>query len=149
MCPVTPAKPSSADTGWFPDIELAAAEARDVGVVGRLVRPPVDPVRAATPIDGVCPAEKSEEPTLESDARPARDIGHVVGQSDRCVAFAMLGESEVVVVVAVDEPQLDTVDGARCVDSGEEAWPAGMVGEVPEVADLDDDGTALLGCFPR
>ena len=61
----------------------------------------------------------------------------------------MVGESEVVVVVAVDEPELDTVDSARGVDSGEEAWPAGMIGEVPEVTDLDDDRAALLGCLPR
>lgn len=131
------------------DIELAGAEARNVGAVRPLAWPPVDPVRAVTPIDGERPAEKSEDPTRESNARASRDVGHVVGQSDRCVAFAMLGEREVIVVVAVDEPQLGTVDGARGVDGGEEAWSAGMIGEVPEVADLDDERAALLGRHPR
>ena len=52
-------------------------------------------------------------------------------------------------MVAVDEPELDAVDGARSVDSSEEAWPAGMIGEVPEVTDLDDDRAVMLGCLPR
>ena len=100
---------------------------------------------AVTPVDRERPAEKSEHETPEREPCSARDVGHVLGQGDRRVALAMVGESEVVVVVAVDEPELDAVEGACGIHGLEEPRPVGMVREVAEVADLDDERAALLG----
>ncbi len=55
-------------------------------------------------------------------------------------------EGGVIVVVAVDEPQFDAVDLAGGVDGAEESWPVGVVREVPEVADLNDDRAPGVGC---
>lgn len=112
------------------DIESTVAETCDVGVVRRLAGPPVDSVCAVTPVDGERPTEKAEGPAPERDACSTRDVGHMVGQGIWFAMIAVLGEREVVIVVAVDEPELDTVDSARSVDSGEEAWAAWKIGAI-------------------
>ena len=100
---------------------------------------------AVAPIDREGAAEEPERQTSESDPRATRHVGHVIGQGDRRIVLAVFGEREVVVVVAVDEPELDAMTGARGIDGRQEPRAVGMVREVAEVADLDHDRTALLG----
>lgn len=126
------------------DVERPGAEARDVGVVRRLARPPVDPVSAVAPVDRECTAEEPGRQTPESDPRCTRNVGHVIGQGDWGLDLAMLCKCEVVVVVAVDEPELDAISRARGIDGRQESRPVGKIWEVAEVADLDDHRAALL-----
>ena len=48
-------------------------------------------------------------------------------------------------MVPVDEPQLHVVGRAGPVDVRDEARPVAVIGEVAEVADLDDDRAVTSG----
>jgi len=117
-------------------VEALGTEASHVGLVGGLLRPPVDAVCAVAPVDRERPAEESEGDTAEFKPRAAWNVCHVIGQPHQIVGLSMFGDG-VIVMVAVDEPELDIVGSASRVHSGEEARTFRKVREVAEIADLD------------
>jgi hypothetical protein len=114
------------------DIERFLTEPGDIVGIGDLVLPPVHAGGAVAPVDGERSTEKPERAATDVEARPTGDVGDVLGDVDGNVAVLELGERGVVVVVAVDEPQLDAVGRAGLVDVRKEARSVTWSGKYPK-----------------